>query len=220
MTVRRASRLPLAALQPLLLEAPPPRRPLSAAIVAEPFDWRAVFGNDQPIEMEIGFGKGLFLVSASQAQPSVNFVGVEIERKYVLATATRLVKHNISSVRLVASDARWFLAAKVAEASVQAIHIYFPDPWWKNRHRKRKLMTEDFVNLCWRALAPAGRLHFATDVEDYFTETQALIERLALWQLAERPEARTPAHDLDYLTHFERKYRQEGRAIYRAVYGK
>jgi len=191
---------------------------LPAAHSCAPLDWQALFGNDHSVEIEVGFGKGLFLLSESQARPSVNFVGIEIERKYVLHTATRLAKRERRNVRVIASDARWFLQAKVRQHSVQAVHVYFPDPWWKTRHRKRKLLTDDFIATCGRVLKAGGCLHLATDVEEYFLESQAMIQRDSGWQLVDRPAEKTPSHEMDYLTHFVRKYRQEGRSIYRAIY--
>jgi tRNA (guanine-N7-)-methyltransferase len=209
--LRRARRLLLEELTPLLLEVPDAPAPL---------DWQAVFGNAGPVEIEVGFGKGLFLVTAAQACLEVNFLGIETARKYQLFTATRLAKRGLRNVRLVQADARRFLGDRVASSSCRAIHVYFPDPWWKKRHLKRRLFTPEFVSQCERVLQSAGRLHLVTDVNDYFqviTETVAMQSRL-------RPlpphEAREPAHDLDYLTNFERKFRKEGRPIYRIVYEK
>jgi tRNA (guanine-N7-)-methyltransferase len=182
--------------------------------------WSAVFGNEHPVDIEVGFGKGLFLLTSGQARPDVNFLGIEIFRKYQLYTATRLAKRGLKNVKVACADARTYLAERVTPDSVQAIHVYFPDPWWKTRHRKRRLFTADFAVSCQRVLQPGGRLFVVTDVESYheiITETVAQHTRL-------RPEEvraeKTPSHDFDYLTNFERKYRKEGRAIYRAVYRK
>jgi tRNA (guanine-N7-)-methyltransferase len=203
--------LPLEQLAPYLLDPPEPPRPL---------DWRAVFGNEHPVEVEVGFGKGLFLLTASQARPEVNFVGIEIIRKYQLFTATRLAKRGVDNIRLAKADAREFLRDRVAPGSIQAIHVYFPDPWWKKRHLKRRVFTPEFVAQCERVLKPGGYLYVVTDVEEYFGIITGLVgERGALRQL-QPPEMNEPAHDMDYLTNFERKFRKEGRAIYRAVYEK
>ncbi len=209
--MRRAPRLPLEQLAPYLLAVPDPPAPL---------EWNLVFGDDHPVELEVGFGKGLFLLSAAQACPQVNFLGVEIERKYQLFTATRMAKRGLRNVRLVCADARLFLRDCVASASLQAVHVYFPDPWWKKRHLKRRMFTPEFAVQCERVLQPGGRLYVVSDVEEYFGVITGLLAektRLRLWPpLAEKK----PEHDLDYLTNFERKFRKEGRAIYRGEWQK
>jgi tRNA (guanine-N7-)-methyltransferase len=214
--VRSSRRLPLEALEPYLLDVPhpgfvPPDSPLLAP--QPPLAWRQVFGNDHAIEIEIGFGKGLFLLNQGEARPDVNFLGIEIERKYVLLTATRVAQRERANVKLACTDARWFLRERVAPGSVAAVHIYFPDPWWKTRHRKRKLFTRAFAEHCAFVLQVGGRLHFVTDVADYFAESQVMLSEVAALQ-----PLPTPADDGAYLTNFERKYRLEGRAIHRAEY--
>jgi tRNA (guanine-N7-)-methyltransferase len=216
--VRTSRRLPLEALAPYLVDVPhpgflPPDSPLLAP--TPPIDWRLLFGNDQPVEIEVGFGKGLFLVTQGQARPDTDFLGIEIERKYVLITATRLAQAAVTNVKLACTDARWFLKERVAPGSVAALHVYFPDPWWKNRHRKRKLFTSDFAVECTRVLKDDGRLHFVTDVADYFAESVEMLKDMPTL----RPLPDSPP-DAEYLTNFERKYRLEGRAIYRALYEK
>jgi tRNA (guanine-N7-)-methyltransferase len=185
---------------------------------AETLDWRTLFGNQHPVEIEIGFGKGLFLTAAAETHPHVNFLGIEIERKYQLLAANRLAKQALHNVRLACTDARLFLRDRVPAASVQAVHVYFPDPWWKTRHRKRRLFTEAFAAQCMRVLRPGGRLYLVTDVEAYYAEILALLERHPEWKRLPPPLPNEPRHDLDYLTHFERKYRKEARAIHRAVF--
>lgn len=211
MSVRRAKRLSLEELAPCLLEAPDPPRPLS---------WPEVFGNEHPVEVEVGSGKGLFLLSASAAHPELNFLGIEIVRKYQLFAATRLVKRGRTNVRLVCADGRQFLHACMAPGSVQAVHVYFPDPWWKTRHHKRRLFTAEFAAACETALCPGGRLHVATDVVDYFQVIKELLaERPSLRELPP-PEETASANDMDYLTNFERKARKQGKAVWRADYQK
>jgi tRNA (guanine-N7-)-methyltransferase len=210
-SVRRAKRLPLDELAPYLLE--PPESP-------KLFDWRQVFGNDDPVELEVGFGKGLFLLNACQACPQVNFLGIEILRKYQLYAATRFAKRGLKNVRLVKADAREFLRDLVPPDSIQAIHIYFPDPWWKKRHLKRRLFTPDFGDQCQRTLGPGGKLYIVSDVADYFAAITELLQQETRLELLPPADPKKPAHDLDYLTNFERKFRKEGRPIYRGVYEK
>lgn len=207
--MRRSSRLSLEELIPYLLDVPDPPRTL---------DWALVFGNAHPVEIEVGFGKGLFLVNAGLAVPEVNFLGIEILRKYQLLAATRLAKRGLDNVRLVKADARQFLKDCVATGSIQAVHVYFPDPWWKKRHHKRRVFTPEFAVQCARILRPGGRLHVVTDVADYFALIQELLARHTPLAALPLPPLNEPAHDLDYLTNFERKFRKEGRPIYRGLY--
>jgi tRNA (guanine-N7-)-methyltransferase len=216
--VRASRRLPIEALQSYLLDVANPGKlpPNSPRLAAAPsLDWRSLFGNDCPVEIEVGFGKGLFLLTQAQARLGTNFLGIEIERKYTLLTATRLARRRLTNVKLACTDARWFLKERIAPASVSALHIYFPDPWWKTRHRKRKLFTREFAEQAVRVLLPGGGLHFATDVADYFAETIGMLKEL--------PDLHTmpaTASDAESWTNFARKYRLEGRPIYRALYTK
>jgi tRNA (guanine-N7-)-methyltransferase len=228
MNVRRRSRLPLEQLAPYLLEVRHEGRPTGSVRNEMPIadassaflDWQEIFGNDHPVELEVGFGKGLFLLRAAQAHPEINFVGVEIVRKYQLFTATRLAKRGLGNVRLVCADVRWFLPRFVAAASLQAIHVYFPDPWWKKRHHKRRVFTAEFAAECVRVLRTGGQLHAATDVEEYAALMNHLLtEQPALRALPPPPEEE-PLHDLDYLTNFERKFRKQGKTIFRMRYEK
>jgi tRNA (guanine-N7-)-methyltransferase len=206
-SVRRARRLPLEELAPYLLPAPDPPAPV---------DWAALFGNDRPVELEVGFGKGLSLLTAAVANPDVNFVGVEVVRKYQLFTATRTAKRDLRNVRLACADARLFLRDCVGSASLRAVHVYFPDPWWKKRHHKRRVFTPEFAAQCERVLAPGGRLHLATDVEEYFGLMREALAPLS--GLRPLPGSGGPAGDQDYRTNFERKARERGRPVFRAVY--
>jgi tRNA (guanine-N7-)-methyltransferase len=214
--MRPRRRLPLEELAPYLLEARNPPTVL---------DWRSIFQNDHPVEIEVGFGKGLFLITAAEARPAVNFVGIEISRKYQLFTATRLAKRSLTNIRLANADARTFLRDYVPGLSVQAIHFYFPDPWWKTRHLKRRVFTPESVAQCARVLAHGGRLHIATDVKEYFdvitrlVASQGQLNAISLSPLGSGVGDEGLAdHGLEYLTNFERKFRKEGRPIYRAVY--
>ena len=209
MSVRRGPRPSPEELAPYLLPLPDP---------PAPFDWAALFGANRPVEIEIGFGKGLFLLNASAARPDCSFVGVEIVRKYQLLTATRLAKRGVGNVRLACGDGRLFLRDRVAAGSLAALHVYFPDPWWKKRHYKRRLFTAEFAAEIPRVLRPGGRLHFATDVEDYFGMATGLLAAHPTLRPLPPPEPGGPSHDLDYLTNFERKFRKQGKPIWRACY--
>jgi tRNA (guanine-N7-)-methyltransferase len=183
-----------------------------------PVVWAELFDNSGPIELEVGSGKGLFLANSARANPDRNYLGIENAKKYAKKGAQRLAKANLRNARMLPDDARKFLHDCVPRASVEAVHIYFPDPWWKKKHRKRRVFCEPFVVDVACALVRAGEFHIATDVEEYFGVMMELMGRFEQFTEMPRPEPKTPEHELDYLTSFERKYRIEGRAIFRAWY--
>jgi tRNA (guanine-N7-)-methyltransferase len=167
----------------------------------------------------MGSGKGLFLLSAAQAHPERNYLGIEVAPKYAAYCASRLARHETPNARMISGDGLR-LFAQLANACAAAVHVYFPDPWWKKRHRKRRVMNEDFLRDVERVLLPGGSLHFWTDVAEYYESSLPIIAdatRLA----GPLPVAeQTPAHDMDYRTNFERRKRRDGLPIYRAEYRK
>ena len=192
--------------------------PFTIAMPQSPVSWVEMFGNGNPVELEVGSGKGLFLLNEARAHPDRNYLGIEMAKKYAHQGAKRLAKANLTNTRMLPDDARKFLREFVPRASLAAVHIYFPDPWWKTRHRKRRVFCEAFVGDVSNALPPGGEFHIATDVEEYFGVMMELMAARPDFLAMPRPEPKAPEHDLDYLTNFERKYRIEGRQIYRAHY--
>jgi tRNA (guanine-N7-)-methyltransferase len=185
-----------------------------------PWDAAALFGRVGPLEVEVGSGKGLFLRTAAAARPETDFLGIEVAEKYARFAAASLKKAGLGNARVVAADALRVFAERLPDASLAAVHVYFPDPWWKKRHKKRRVMRESFVRDVERVLAPGGRLHFWTDVEEYFRSTLELIaacSRLAgPLDVPERPAQ----HDLDYRTHFERRVRRHAQPVFRSEFRK
>jgi tRNA (guanine-N7-)-methyltransferase len=183
-----------------------------------PIVWSELFPDDRPLELEIGSGKGLFLLNSAAANPGHNFLGIELSRKYARLSAETLCRRGITNAKVWSGDARAVLARHVPGASVRAVHVYFPDPWWKKRHKKRRVFTESLVNAIERVLEIGGLLSVASDVEEYFTVIQGLIAAHPRFLELPAPTAGDPTEPGDYLTNFERKYRIEGRVIHRARY--
>jgi len=191
-----------------------------AAELPPVFDPAALFEQIQPLEVEVGSGKGLFLTAAARSEPRHNFLGIEVAGKYARFAAARLVRQQSANALMICGDALVLFRQWLPEASLAAVHVYFPDPWWKKRHKKRRVMNESFLRDVERTLIAGGRLHFWTDVEEYFRTTLALIA--AATKLAgPLPVAERPAeHDLDYRTHFERRTRKSELPVYRAEFQK
>jgi len=183
-------------------------------------DLQSLFKQAAPLEVEVGSGKGLFITAASQANPERNFLGIEIARKYARYAAARLAKQNSENAVIICGDGLAMFRESIPADSLAAVHVYFPDPWWKKRHKKRRVLNEEFLRDVQRTLAPGGRLHFWTDVEEYFQTTLALIGDTVTLRgplsVAEKPAE----HDLDYRTHFERRTRKNEAPVYRAEFEK
>jgi tRNA (guanine-N7-)-methyltransferase len=186
----------------------------------KPFDPAAVFLSSAPLEIEVGSGKGLFLQSACASVPEHRFLGIELAQKYARHCAARLAKRQLTNGKVVSGDALRFFHEWLPNQCASAVHVYFPDPWWKKRHHKRRVMTDSFLRQIVRVLKPAGRLHFWTDVEEYFQQTLTLITTIPEL-LGPQSESERPAeHELDYRTHFERRMRLQGLPVFRSVFSR
>jgi len=185
-----------------------------------PWDAQHLFGRDAPLEVEVGSGKGLFLQSAATATPDHNFLGIEIAEKYARFAAARLAKRELANAAVVHGDGQRLFAELLPDDSLFAAHVYFPDPWWKKRHYKRRVMNEGFIRNVTRSLAPGGALHFWTDVEERFHATLQIITAQSALD-GPLPVAERPAeHELDYRTHFERRMRIGNLPVFRAEFRK
>lgn len=181
-------------------------------------EWSRLFEADQPVEIDVGCGRGMFLVNTSTATPGHNFLGLEIDFREAKRTAARLVRRKSPNARVFGGDAREALIRWIPPQSLAAVHVYFPDPWWKRKHRRRRVFTDEFVMLAARALKPGGLLHSWTDVEEYFGVIRSLMDHSEHFEILPPPPERTPESDLDYQTSFERRQRQEGCTIYRGLW--
>jgi tRNA (guanine-N7-)-methyltransferase len=189
-------------------------------LCATPWSPAALFGRTAPLEVEVGSGKGLFLQNAATTTPERNFLGIELAYRYAQFSAYRLAKRELENARMTQGDALKLFREWIPDASLAAVHVYFPDPWWKARHHKRRVMNEPFLADVVRTLEPGGRLHFWTDVKEYYDQSLELIAAktplIGPLEVQEKP----PEHDLDYRTHFERRTRQHNEAVYRAEFVK
>jgi tRNA (guanine-N7-)-methyltransferase len=187
-----------------------------------PQPWRQtpLFERDAPLEIEVGSGKGLFITSTAQARPEHNFLGIELAERYAEHCAARLARKSLPNARMVSGDALRVFSEILPSACAAAVHIYFPDPWWKSRHRKRRVMNGQLVADIFRVLKPGGILHFWTDVEEYFHSTLDLIQATSKFDGPLPVPELDPQHDLDFRTHFERRMRLHGEAVYRSEFRK
>ncbi len=134
---------------------------------AQPFDWPAIFGNANPLVLEIGFGMGGSLLQMAKAAPELNFIGVEVHRPGVGALLKLMAEDGVQNIRLFNCDANLVLADCLPDASLQRLQLYFPDPWHKKRHHKRRLVQAAFIERLRPKLRLGGLVHMATDWQHY-----------------------------------------------------
>lgn len=185
---------------------------------AEPLDFNAAFANAAPVMLEIGFGAGEALLSFAQAHPELNCVGVEVHPPGVGHLLLGIEQAQLSNVRVIMHDAVEVLERQIAPESVSRVHVFFPDPWPKKRHHKRRLIQPEFVALLARVLAPNGTLRLATDWEHYAHHMREVLD--ASDQFINRADASgfVARPDDRPLTRFEKRGQRLGHGVWDLEY--
>ena len=183
-----------------------------------PWDAAALFGRAAPLEVEVGSGKGLFLRNAAADRPEVDFLGIEVARKYAQFAAAGLAKAGLRNALVVHGDAIRLFHELLPDGSLAAVHVYFPDPWWKKRHRRRRVMRDSFVRDVERTLRPAAR-SISGPMWRSISKPRSSCSPRQTRMLGPLPVPETPAeHDMAYRTHFERRVRLASEPVYRAEF--
>lgn len=195
----------------------------SAQPCNQPWDLDTVFGRAAPRRLEIGFGMGESLFAMATAQPEIDFLGVEVYRPGVGHLMRRLNEHGLRNVRIVCDDAVEVLGRMIVPASLDAIFLFFPDPWPKKRHHKRRLLNAGFAALAASCLRPGGVLHMATDWEDYAHQALAVLEATpALANTADRAADNAggfaPRPQWREVTRFERRGERLGHGVWDLIF--
>jgi tRNA (guanine-N7-)-methyltransferase len=162
-------------------------------------------------EVEIGFGKGRYLLRRAGEEPAVRFLGVELVGEYFRLAARRAARRGLDNLVLLQGEAQYLLATVLPRGFARAVHVYFPDPWPKGRHQRRRLFHEQTVDLVLGMLRPGGRLLFASDHPDYGPAVAELLESRTELAAHRRHEV----WDDGPRTNYEAKYVEEGRSIVR-----
>jgi len=172
-----------------------------------------LFTKIQPLEVELGSGDGSFLAQWAAACPDRNFLGVERLLGRLRKLDRKAQRAGLTNVRLMRIEAAYFLEFLLPPRSVHALHVYFPDPWPKRKHRKHRLVNERFPELVGRVLRPQGMVYLRTDDADYFAQMQETFIANQRFQLVETPEALASV-----ITDFELDFKAQGIATLRAAY--
>lgn len=197
-----------------------PLRPYFHVIedVGDKLEWNEFFGNNNPVELDIGCGRGLFVFTGASENPDRNYLGLEIDYREGRRGAMRLKKREMQNARIIGGDCKVVLSKLIEPASVDAAHVYFPDPWWKKKHHKRRLFTDEFVDLLARVVKPGGHVHSWTDVIEYYDVIEEIMDEHDQFETCSAAPEREAQHDMDYQTSFERKKRKLGLPIYRGLW--
>lgn len=183
--------------------------------LSEKIDFTRIFGRSAPVHIEVGSGKGTFLLNQAKAQMDVNFLAVEWANKYYRYAVDRIGRWGLTNVRIIRTDAVDFISRFVPDDSIECFHIYFPDPWPKKRHHKRRFINSANLMQLMRCLKKGGLIKIATDHAEYFQQIQSVLSEQA-----------DKLEKIDFLapdginegqcvgTNFERKYIRKQRPIY------
>jgi tRNA (guanine-N7-)-methyltransferase len=178
-------------------------------------DWRALLGERaRSLELEIGSGHGGFALAFARERPDRALVAVEQRRKFAAELAARARRRGHGNLVVVQGDARLLAPRLFRAGSLAAVHVHFPDPWWKRRHHRRRLVDEDMSKLLLALLAPGGLLDFRTDVERYAAEALERLERSGFHNPSGKGRYAQPAHDEIPSTR-EKRYLASGHPVWR-----
>lgn len=150
-------------------------------------DPKEIFGNDNPVRLEIGFGMGDSLAAQAAQQPDTNYIGIEVHRPGLGRLLMQLDESELNNVRVICDDCIPALRQALPDNSLSCIQVFFPDPWPKKRHHKRRLINAEFLALIKGPLKPGGILHVATDWLPYAEQIEALASADAAFQRIEAP---------------------------------
>jgi tRNA (guanine-N7-)-methyltransferase len=186
---------------------------LDESIARGPVDPRGFFDNDRPVELEIGTGKGTFLLARARGRPDLNFIGLEWARAYCLYSADRFRRAGLTNVRMLRADAAAFVKDCLPDRSIFRLHVYFPDPWPKRKHHRRRLIQPAFLDQARRILQPGGQLLVVTDHIGYFHHIRRVL--LGAEGFIRTPMPKMAGQDNELVgTNFERKYIAQGRPFH------
>jgi tRNA (guanine-N7-)-methyltransferase len=199
-----------------VVNAPPP----PATAILTPTDWTRplvlddIFKQDRPVEVDLGCGKGRFITARAKSHPDTNFLGVDRLLARLLRTDRKILEANLSNIRLLRIEVSYAVEYLLPRSSVSVFYVFFPDPWPKRRHHRRRLFTPSFLNALHRTLVPNGLIHVASDHAEYLESIQRLLDEADGF---EEVPAFEPAEDerTEFETIFIRQQARIGRHSFR-----
>ncbi|MDW1122740.1 tRNA (guanosine(46)-N7)-methyltransferase TrmB [Mannheimia haemolytica] len=180
-----------------------------------PFNFEQIFGNNNPVVLEIGFGMGKSLVEMAEQNPNRNYIGIEVHTPGVGACIAYALEKGVKNLRVICHDATEILRDSIADGTLGGLQLYFPDPWQKAKHHKRRIVQPEFISRVIRKLSPNGFIHFATDWENY---AEHMLEVLRQFESELQNTSATndfiPRPDFRPLTKFEERGHRLGHWVW------
>ena len=183
-------------------------------------DLAQVFGRDAPRTLEIGFGNGASLATMAAQQPQHDFIGIEVHRPGVGHLLQLIEEQGLGNLRLMREDAVQVLQHCIADDSLDRVLLFFPDPWHKKRHHKRRIVQPDFIELLASKIRHGGRLHMATDWEDYAQHMVEVMSGSTAFRNCAASGAFVPRPEYRPVTKFEQRGQRLGHGVWDMVYEK
>ncbi|STX28046.1 tRNA (m7G46) methyltransferase, SAM-dependent [Legionella beliardensis] len=192
--------------------------PYLLAIDGRTWDFQAIFNRVSNTVIEIGFGMGASLIAMAKQNPQTNFIGIEVHRAGVGSLVADLHDNDINNVRVAMYDAVFVLEQQIKADSLQGVQIFFPDPWHKKRHHKRRLIQPNFVKLVAERLKPGGFLHCATDWQDYAESMQEVLSAESTLENSQPQGGFAPRPSQRPITKFELRGNRLGHGVWDLIY--
>ncbi len=183
-----------------------------------PLDLVAAFGRTGPVTLEIGFGMGQSLATMAAAAPEVNFIGIEVHTPGVGKLLHSVAASELKNIRVYCHDAVEVLRDCIPDSSLDTVQIYFPDPWHKKRHHKRRLIQPPFVELLVSRLKPGATLHLATDWENYAEQMMEVLSSSRALRNTAGPGCYAPRPEYRPLTKFEQRGARLGHGVWDLIF--
>ncbi|WP_232023933.1 tRNA (guanosine(46)-N7)-methyltransferase TrmB [Sulfurivermis fontis] len=183
-----------------------------------PLDFATIFGRSAPRVLEIGFGNGDSLAAIAQAHPDIDYLGIEVHTPGVGHLLLRIEELALTNLRVMRDDAVEVLTRRIADASLDAVYLFFADPWPKKRHHKRRIVQEEFVQLLRRKLKIGGHFHMATDWEDYARHMLEVMNVAAGFRNTSPSGDYVPRPDYRPLTKFEQRGQRLGHGVWDLIF--
>lgn len=183
-----------------------------------PLDMTAIFGRRAPRVLEIGFGNGDALLALAEQQPGCDFIGIEVHRPGVGRLLQQLQQRQLDNVRVMREDAAHILGSCFPDNSLDRVLLFFPDPWHKKRHHKRRIVQPGFIELLSRKIRPGGHLHMATDWEHYACHMLSVMTQSAAFRNCAAESDYVPRPDYRPVTKFEQRGQRLGHGVWDLLY--